>query len=373
MSTEKNRPSENASRSRNKTSRSRTSEVTRNQSSASSRQTVASSESIDSGWQEMSDYIKLTPIKYYNRTKLVNSTLKELGVCVVYFDLHATVVRQRSTKQCRPKITPFDLMFRYIASAPGIVNIGEYSIPKNIDTNMTPDQLANYLTNTGHDEDTSLNVFRHDDGSLNLGRDVRHHKIINYRSSPYCMKIFNKDKEFKHWSIYVLPQNEPRCDLLADKQFFIWLKKNKKLKGTTFHYENGKERIYSVSNEAVFLYLFQQKEIKRVFVVDYSCDVVIGDQYPETFSADSEMEELLEQGRDLAQIQQTLKEKKNKTITEQTRLKDVEKTIDGFEKHLYEKTKARNPLVRNIKKFQSRAKVNKNRWHIIKKGDLYYR
>ena len=351
-------------------------------SSSSNPEIQVSSESLDSGWEESNSdkIVEKKTAKHFNRTKLVNKSIKELNARIVWIYLHGAVLSNPKRPMCITRQSPFTHLFRYIFAAPGIANTGTYIPPETIDVSTTtPNILAEYLSTeldprTTNDLDAT--VFSMANGHISLGRKNRHHKLINYRSSPYCLKeLFIDETNKSKFGIFLFSENgETKVNLLLDVEFQTWLKENISEFLFDIIHDVGRGKIVSrVPMDALFQYLKEKKSINNLFVIDFTCEGLRHREFPYAIKIDETNEELIEHGKVLGQMRNDLQRKKNKTQDEKDRLETIETMMNEMEKQMYTMTKRQMPSIRNLKKYQSRAKQNKQRWHIIKKGDTLLR
>ena len=70
-------------------------------------------------------------------------------------------------------------------------------------------------------------------------------------------------------------------------------------------------------------------------------------------------------GREILMRRRSLMNKPHLTSSERHRLSVLNDNVNEIEREFYNVSKVKNPTIRNLKKYQSKAKINKQRWHII--------
>jgi len=400
------------------------------------------------------------------RSSITNIPFSQSQTPIICMYMHSALLADEETnyKKCVFRSNPFETaLIRYINAAPGEGEIitSPRKILENIhfdDPELTPSTLFDRLYLSSENE-LEVNPMKYDE-ITNFGFEDRHHKIVNYYESPYCLKSigyeeekvdFNKNlsDDDGYYGIYVMnsvPKFIPKnTNLCFYKPFIDYVKKSysefsleekdefykiKKLK--------GKEYLHELNNEVLYHFLCQST--KSLFLIDWGCETDLNGNINHTFDTyiprptkdalqkiEDDIEALLyiidedanyenideymntflrkdpinnKEFYDLYQalklkhhdIEQRLQyhhlkdrldtvqrqrlpltKKKMKTISEQTRLVELNKEMKTVKRQFYKKSKHIQPSLRNLKVFQVNAKRNKGRVHKSKKGDNKYR
>lgn len=399
------------------------------------------------------------------RSSITNIPFSESQIPIICIYMHSALLADEETnyKKCVFRLSPFEsALIRYINAAPGE---GEMiTSPKKIlenihfdDPTLTPSSLFERL-NLYSENELEVNPMKYD-AITNFGFEDRHHKIVNYYQSPYCLKSigyedekvdFNKNLyDDGYYGIYVMNSVpnfiKQNTNLCFYKPFIDYVKKSysefsleekdefykiKKLK--------GKEYLDELNNEVLYHFLCQTT--KSLFLIDWGCETDLLGNIVHTFDThiprlnkdalqkvENDIEALLYiidedanyenideymntflrkdpiNNKEVFEIYQALKlkhhdiqqqieynrlkdrldtvqrqrlpltKKKVKTISEQTRLVQLNKEIKTVKRQFYKKSKHIQPSLRNLKVFQVNAKRNKGRVHKARKGDNKYR
>lgn len=239
-------------------------------------------------------------VKHARRTKLVNTSLKKSNTLFLYANMHAGIFTDTLETKCSTRKSPFDVLFRYIYSAPGETTMeserttSEFATALNNDfenDTLTPNNIATILKS--HKNTNDLNPLElSQDGTQNFGFEKRNQTVINYKDTPYCLKTYEFDKkgivngtDINNNGIYCLNTVKngwkAPINILFDKKFIAWVKKNctegdhTRQKKSTYQVkqlDDGTEYILFLTNDIFFNYISQELKIKRVFFVDNSCD-----------------------------------------------------------------------------------------------------
>jgi len=267
-----------------------------------SSETVPSSASSSLSLPTSSD--SPSPKKGERRLKLVNTSMKKSNTLFLYVNMHGTIyLKDKKTLKCNTRNNPFDVLLRYIISAPGETTLvsddimyflqaydNDYS--KFDDMSLTPNDVVGVLKLGKHDEDLSplvITNFQKNQavGLLNFGFEKRNQTLINYKESPYCLKQYETDSkkivystDIFNFGIYCLNTVKngwtAPTNILFDIPFINWVKSNYSSR-TNSSYEVKKldqmEYLSHLTNDILFDYICNELKIKRLFFIDDSCDI----------------------------------------------------------------------------------------------------
>lgn len=237
------------------------------------------------------------------RNKLVNTSMKKSNTLFLFVNMHGGIYLDHFPK-CLTRKTPFDALLRYIFSAPGeATKLTDNAETKAFleafdndfeDIYLTPNHIVEELKTQTFEEDRvplvlsgegSKGEARHV-GDQNFGFEKRNQTLINYKGSPYCLKSYELDNEnpvygtdITNFGIYCLNTVEngwtAPTNILFDRAFIDWVKQHYTSSSKTYKTKMLGEREYFfyISNEIIFDYVCNKLKIKKLFLVDYSCDV----------------------------------------------------------------------------------------------------
>jgi hypothetical protein len=239
--------------------------------------------------------------KHANREKLILTPFALTNTSILFINTHGGVYLDKNTikkkdvkkpipvNQCLKLKSPFDVLFRIIVAAPGetLYMKKRFSFP-SIDfesPSLSPQLLGEQInaTNPGHNYQDLYPLARNK--MINMAFASRYHKLINYKNSPYCVKVFsvNDSDDINE----TLPgENQYSCgifflrggsktNLLYDAGFLNWMKR-------TFQKEtyliavdkSNKQYLKELYSHQLFKYLNEELKIKTLFVIDFTCETV---------------------------------------------------------------------------------------------------
>lgn len=253
----------------------------------------ASSESVSLNALGRTKKVQTVKAKHERRTILVNTPFKQSKTLILYVNMHGSVkYPPHLANKCTYVLSPFNLLYRFIAAAPGETELykqeQERELQERVDFDskeLTPEMLVRELKTITTLDDTNPMVVRNGrKNDYNFGYEKRHHTIINYKDSPYCFKTwaYQKDlvsnvKDISAMGIYAM--NSVRTglkfepNLIFDKRLIKWLTTHKltfQPGGETFQIKDDK--ISLIANDILFLYLSEHLKIKKLFLIDFSCE-----------------------------------------------------------------------------------------------------
>ena len=250
--------------------------------------------------------VEVTPT-HRNRNALINVPLKDTNTLLLFVRMHGGLFPDETTGKCVIERNPFEVLFRHIVAAPGEYQTQNGTTIEKLQTaiealkplELTPKNLsetvqryievlrdveplmlpAEYLK-----EETLTN-------ELNIGFHMRNHRLINYHLSPYCMKIYSYNKVIPttttttfHYGIYCMNKVKngwnPVQNILFDPKLINWVKSRyvqaRATRSNPSSYEikdlQGTEYLHSITNNILFEYIRDELKIKRVFIIDTSCE-----------------------------------------------------------------------------------------------------
>jgi len=237
------------------------------------------------------------------RNKLVNTSMKKSNTLFLFVNMHGGIYLDHFPK-CLTCKNPFDALLRYIVSAPGEAT----KITDNRETRAFLEAFDNdfediYLTPNHIVEELKTHTFEEDRiplvlsglgskgealhvGDQNFGFEKRNQTLINYKGSPYCRKSYELDNEtpvygtdITNFGIYCLNTVKngwtAPTNILFDRAFIDWVKQHYTPSFNTYKTKmlGKREYIFFISNEIIFDYVCNELKIKKLFLVDYSCDI----------------------------------------------------------------------------------------------------
>lgn len=240
------------------------------------------------------------------RNKLVNTSMKRSNTLFLFVNMHGGIYLDHFPK-CLTLNNPFDALLRYIFSAPGEATIITNNEEINEFLEAFDNDYANFddisLTPNDIVEELKLHTFEEDrvplvisgEGPMgearhiadqNFGFEKRNQTLINYKGSPYCRKSYGIEKDIPvnspditNFGIYALNTVKngwtAPTNILFDVAFIKWLQKNNTPSYNTYQTKmlGQTEYLSQISNDLLFEYVCNELKIKKMFLIDYSCDV----------------------------------------------------------------------------------------------------
>jgi hypothetical protein len=244
--------------------------------------------------------------RHHYREELIKRKIINDRIPIILLNLHGGVFLNgmQTGYVCNQYESPFKLMYRIInastAETTALQGYRYFTDPVFDRLTLTPESLAKHL-NKNPDycdgtNDKQSKVCRarlkNDQGEIqdhvftNFGSKDRYFKSINYQDSPYCHKYLMYDESLNvdgdRCGIIVLnkilegngiPKHH---NFLFDEKLMTWLEMEKGDDVVSWQIEeaNGKKFISRIDNDLLYEYLSKILQIKKVFIIDNSCEYI---------------------------------------------------------------------------------------------------